>query len=444
MTQFARRHPTFLSLSIIIAAAAIVRMPFWLSSTYAYGHGDAIIWEVWSRAIYEHGFINVFRTADSNNVGYHYVLWPTGEIYGRWFSPEFELWTAPIRILVKIPPFVCDIALGVLIFFIARSLSRAGTVAGRHAQAAAAALAFALAPQSVYDSMWWSQIDSVITLCMVGAAFLLLRGYPGWAFAAWMVGFLFKPQPIVILPVLLAFAYWRFGMAAMLRGVACGVALGLAALAPFLLHGDAGRIGGTYQTMFQQDPIDLAEGAWNGWSIYDLYGDDPIPADTAFSVAGLDVTYATLSLALSAAATLLVLAYLRRHLDDAGMLAACAAMVFAFYILPTSTHERYLYPAFAFAAPLLVRSRWLVLPYALLSVTFMLNLLAINPPNASDAWQWHETTLAVVIACVNMAAFGVTLVWLAGATLTAPRGGAAAALPSRESDVVAAPSRLRA
>ncbi len=179
MTHFARRHPTFLSLAVIIAAAAIVRMPFWLSSTYAYGHGDAIIWEVWSRAIYEHGFINVFRTADSNNVGYHYVLWPTGEIYGRWFSSEFELWTAPIRILVKIPPFVCDIALGVLIFFIARSLSRAGTAAGRHAQAVAAALAFALAPQSVYDSMWWSQIDSVITLCMLGAAFLLLRDIPG-------------------------------------------------------------------------------------------------------------------------------------------------------------------------------------------------------------------------------------------------------------------------
>ena len=134
MTHFARRHPTFLSLAVIIAAAAIVRMPFWLSSTYAYGHGDAIIWEVWSRAIYEHGFINVFRTADSNNVGYHYVLWPTGEIYGRWFSSEFELWTAPIRILVKIPPFVCDIALGVLIFFIARSLLARG-----HARRAARA-----------------------------------------------------------------------------------------------------------------------------------------------------------------------------------------------------------------------------------------------------------------------------------------------------------------
>ena len=68
IADFTRRHLTLVSLVALLAAAAAVRMPFWLSSTYAYGHGDAILWEVWSRAIYDHGFINVFRTADSNFV----------------------------------------------------------------------------------------------------------------------------------------------------------------------------------------------------------------------------------------------------------------------------------------------------------------------------------------------------------------------------------------
>lgn len=432
VARFARRHSTFTALVLLLGITAAVRMPFWLSSTYAYGHGDAIIWEVWSRAIYEHGFINVFRTADSNNVGYHYVLWPTGEIYGRWFSSDFELWTAPIRVLIKIPPFVCDLGLAAVVFFAARSLSSATTEARRHVEAGAAAAAFALAPATVYDSMWWSQIDSVITLCMAGSALLVLRGRPGAGWAVWMVGFLFKPQPIVILPVLAAFTLWKFGPRALARGVACAVVVGAAALAPFLLHGDAGRIGGTYQTMFQQDPIDLAEGAWNGWSIYDLYGDDPVPADAAFSVSGVDVSYATLSLGMSAAAAVFVLAYLRRHLDEAGLLAACAAMVFVFYMLPTSTHERYLYPMFAFAAPLLVRHRQLIAPYALLSVTFMLNLLAINPPNASDFWQWHETALAVSVASVNLAMFAL----MVGALIVSAAGGRRAAsrslLPLRD------------
>src|SRR5205823_14467926 len=124
--RFRERRSTLLLLVVVLALAAAVRMPFWLSYTYAYGHGDAIVWEVWSRAIYEHGFINVFRTADSNNVGYHYVLWPTSIIYG-WISPEYELWTARIRILIKIPPFLCDLGLAAMIFFVARDLSTART-----------------------------------------------------------------------------------------------------------------------------------------------------------------------------------------------------------------------------------------------------------------------------------------------------------------------------
>src|SRR2546423_7759407 len=118
------RRSTLLLLASVLALAAAVRMPFWLSYTYAYGHGDAIIWEVWSRAIYQHGFINVLRTADSNNIGYHYVLWPTSMIYGH-ISPDYELWTPAMRILIKIPPFLSDLALAALVFFVARELSAA-------------------------------------------------------------------------------------------------------------------------------------------------------------------------------------------------------------------------------------------------------------------------------------------------------------------------------
>lgn len=407
MRGFAERHRTGLALAGVVLLGAAVRMPFWLSSTHAYGHGDAIIWEVWSRSIYEHGFLNVLRTADSNNVGYHYVLWPTSAIYGR-ISPEYELWTAPIRILIKIPPFVCDLGLMALIFGVARRLSRAEG-GRRDAQAVVAALAFGLAPASVYDSMWWSQIDSVITLCMLGAVVLLWRGYVEWAFALWMVGFLFKPQPLVILPALAAFTYWRFGVGDAVRGAVAAGATGLAALAPFLLHGDAALVRDTYQRMFAQDPIDLATGAWNGWSIVDLRG-DPHPADAVVSLAGFDVSYATLTLALSALATVVVLAWLRRHLDGPGLLAAAAMLVFTFYIVPTSTHERYLYPAFALAAPLLVwRPRAVAPLYAVLGATFFLNLLAINPPNASTSWEWHGTPFAVAVASLNTAIYAGVL-----------------------------------
>src|SRR5437764_829166 len=223
--RFRERRSTLLLLVVVLALAAAVRMPFWLSYTYAYGHGDAIIWEVWSRAIYQHGFINVLRTSDSNNIGYHYVLWPTSIVYGH-ISPDYELWTRPIRILIKIPPFVCDLALATLIFLVARRLSTATTQLRRDVSGALAACAFA-----------------------------------------------------------------------------------------------------------------LAQGAWNGWSILDARG-DPHPKDAVMTLAGHDISYVLLSLALCAIATIVALIYLRRHLDTPGLLLSAAAMVFAFYMLPTSTHER--------------------------------------------------------------------------------------------------------
>jgi hypothetical protein len=122
-------------------------------------------------------------------------------------------------------------------------------------------------------------------------------------------------------------------------------------------------------------------------------------------------------------ATLIVLTFLRRHIDLYGLLAACAAMVFAFYMLPTSTHERYLYAMFAFAAPLLVRTPQLIPVYALLSLTFFLNLLAINPPSADSFWEWHKTDFAVGVAAVNVAIYaGVMAVMLARTVaVAAPR-----------------------
>jgi hypothetical protein len=412
-----RRLPPspWLWLALLLAAAA--RMPFWLASTHALGHGDAIIWQVWAKAIHEHGFLDVLRTTDTNNIGYHYVLWPTGAIYAWLFSPEFELWTAPIRVLVKIPPFLCDLGLVALIFAIARRLSRAATGAARDAQGGAAALAFGLAPATVYDSMWWSQIDSVITLTSLGALMLAWRGNAGWAWALWTVGFLFKPQPIVLLPVLVMVTQWRFGWRATARGAAAAAAVALLALAPFLLHGDAARIVDVYERLFAQGPIDLVQGAWNGWSILDARAGDPVPADALATFGGVELTYARLSLALSALAAVVVAAYLRRHLTPEGMLLAAAAMTFTFYMVPTSTHERYLYGAFAFAAPLLVLSPRLIPGYTLLAATFFLNLLAINPPNADGVWQWHGTDFAVAVAGLHLALYCACMAWLAAAAL---------------------------
>src|SRR5581483_5686035 len=133
------------------------------------------------------------------------------------------------------------------------------------------------------------------------ALVLAARGRIGWAWAIGVVGFLFKPQPIVVLPVLAAFTFWKYGGLALLRGAAASAATALAALAPFLIHGDARLVGETYGRMFEQYPLDLSQGAWTGWSILDARG-DLHPRDIIFALGGFDVSYAALSLVLCAIA----------------------------------------------------------------------------------------------------------------------------------------------
>ena len=402
------RRLTLLAIAALLVLAAAVRMPFWLATTHI--NGDPLLWQVWSRSIHQHGFINIFRSTDTNYVGYHYLLWPISAFYAR-ISPDYELGTASLRILLKLPAFACDLALAPLIFFAARGMSTSAAPERRIIIAGLAAAAFVLAPATVYDSMWWGQIDSVATIFMLASILLLARGNVGLAWSAWMLGFLVKPQPFVILPILVAATFWKFGPREFARGAAVAAGTGIVVLSPFLLHGDGRAIGQIYRDFSEQWPLDLSLGAWNGWSILDVRG-DPHPSDVLFRFGGIGVTYARLSLAMSGAATLAVLAYLRRNLELPGLLASSAAMVFTFFMLPTSTHERYLYPMFALAAPLLVRTPRLAPVYALLAAAFFINLVGVNPPNGGDAWQWQGTWIELAIASANLMLYVAMLGWM--------------------------------
>src|SRR5205085_9072792 len=95
-----------------------------------------------------------------------------------------------------------------------------------------------------------------------------------------------------------------------------------------------------------------------------------------------------------------------------GLLVSGAAMVFAFFMLPTSTHERYLYPLFALGAPLLVRTPSLIPGYAALALAFFLNLMAITPPSDASYWEWRDTNFAIGVAAFNVALYSAFVFWM--------------------------------
>lgn len=426
-----------LALASLLALALAVRLPLLPTTAHLPGaYSDMNVWKDWTQKIAQHGLTNIFNVSDINYIGYDYALWVIAAIYQR-ISPSFDIESMRLNLLVKGPPVLFDLALVALTFAVSRALlrQRPEVVAAaarrlrldRLALAPATALALlpaalvAFHPAVVYDSAAWGQTDGIITFFMLAAVAALAGRAVMLAFFLWAVGFVVKPQPIVILPALVAFTWWMAGWRGLARagvGIAAGAAL---TMGFWVVQGETRSLIHVYHMLFTPEPS-LSMQAWNGWWFSTLRS-HPVPDNTAVTVFGAGLTYQRASLLLFGAAVLLSLAYLRRHRDLVGLLEASAFAVFAFYMLPVSIHERYLYPLFGLLAPvLLLRPRWLLL-YAPLSVTFFLNLFFVAPVTESLTGRWVDSEFTVAVAALHVLLFTLLAVIFAWASLRPRRTG---------------------
>lgn len=394
----------------IFAAALAVRVA--LTPLYAHlpnGTLDEGFWKHWMQRIHEHGVLNIFRTSDTDYVGYHWVLWILSIIYD-WIGGPYTQTTPSLHILVKVPSIIFDLVLIALVYRVAMFTIEgegAGDATGRTLRgggAIAAAAVCAFHPAILYDSAVWAQTDAAISAAMLGSLVLAFRGQPRWAGFVFAMGFGVKPHPIIIAP-LLALVLWRYGrLKAMVQAGLTAVLTTALILAPWLIHGDGRRIGEVYKTLFTKERARLSELAWNIWWIPDQLG-DPRPGSAAFGLSDA-ITYERLALALSAGATLLAIAFAVRNSDFISTLIAAAFQAFAFYELPVGSHERYLYPLLILLLPVIVvRPRWLLL-YVPISVTFFLNLVVVAPPMERYMDRYVYSNVGVYIAAAQALVFG--------------------------------------
>ena len=139
----------------------------------------------------------------------------------------------------------------------------------------------------------------------------------------------------------------------------------------------------------------------------------PRAGSTAYTgaIAGLDVTYQRFSLGLSALAAALAGGYAWRFPDLRGGLMAASYVAVAFYVLPTSTHERYMYPFIVLAAPLLLVDARMRYVYPILSGTLLVNMLLVAPPVEDWMLRWDDALITHYIAGLNVVVFGA-LTWM--------------------------------
>ncbi len=390
--------------------------------------------------------------------GYLYVLWAMGllssALTGLGALP-FGPWTETD--LLKAPAILADLALGWLVFSMARDLG-----ASRRA-ARLGAILVVLNPMTWFDSVIWGQVDSF------GVVFLLLGLRELWrdrterAAVLTVIAAIIKPQLGILVPIVAAVTIRRalrptggfgddqeppglasdWGWERRVRGpvrvvATAGVGL-LTAIALSLPFGLSlpGLIAQIFSTAGGY-PF-LSVNAYNPWALLSLNGngiaqnsqwvrDAPVGAEPYFAFGPIPaVVVGTLLLLLVFAAVTIRVAH---RPDRRTMLVGLAVLAIAFFVVPTRVHERYLFPLVAIGALLAASSwRWR-LAYVVASAAALANMYVVlttlysDNPNARD---WFGIGPAIQSSTgVTIVAVSLLVVFLFA--LSQLRDGALAAL----------------
>jgi Gpi18-like mannosyltransferase len=360
-------------------------------------YGDLRLYRLWADRLNEVGLRHFYAPG-------YFADYPPGYLYVLTFLGRLE--RSPGYTLLKSPAILGDLALAWIAATFAMRLAPTA-LKERIPVRAVVAAAVLFNPAVLAVGAAWGQVDVVPAALVLGALLLVLTGRANWqrdlvAMLLFAVAIAMKPQSGFLFPVL-GYALFRRYLYHRPReerwrnvgtlGVIGVLSLGLWAISgiPFGLS-PTGLID-FYQRSSNTYPVTSAE-AFNFWGLTGLWR-----GDTTGSSAG-HVTYIagipafTFGLGLFVIGTALLLWRAHRSIerghDQARVLlvVAAATSLLAFTVL-TRMHERYLFPAIACLAPLVLwrAFRW---TYAAVSALFVINLWF---PFAYFNLQWKVTAL---------------------------------------------------
>lgn len=417
MVAFDRRLRTA---AVLTLAALIVRLALAGAPGQRY---DVAAFAGWAISL-AHQAPWQFQSGGGYPPGYFVVLLGIGRLYAFIAAHGGDQHALLLRVMVKLPPIIADLADAWLI----------GALAGRFAPRLAlfAGAAWLFNPVAIIDSAYWGQIDSVPWAPALAALLLVLsaRSHPdktaprfAWAWVAFAISLLIKPQaaPVgVALIVAVLFAPRDMvrrsvlGSAAGIAGGLC-VGWGLAALFSGHLAPVAAARWLVHELTFATSGFSFTSAnAYNLWAVaLPFYIPDTV------RIGGLSL--ASWGLALSAVSALAVVARFAQLRSDRALVELAALVSLASFMLPTRMHERYVEGALMLVIALVGCGRQWVAAGAILTITATVNLFyalvfsglfdpydqtkVIANANVRDFWPLVSHPLAIV----NVVVFGVLL-----------------------------------
>jgi Gpi18-like mannosyltransferase len=351
MVNFSLDRQDLKGLAVLLGCALAVRLLLFPLQGYV---NDLSTYQYW------------FSTAATQGIHsfYPYVLqhagwidYPPFNVYIFWVFGSLSQTLSSVDpvVFIKLAPTIFDLAtVGLIYLFLRKQLSFRGTLL--------ATAFYAFNPAIIFNVAVWGQFDAIYTFFLVLALVLALKKKPEVSAVVFAVALLTKPQAIALLPLIALLIFKENGLKRVFTSVAAFVATVFVVILPFDWSGNpvsflSGIYFGAYDG-YQYTSIN----AFNLWGLFGLWVPDGglyIVGWILFGVFSVFTLYAL---------------YKRFHASGE-LLAVFGAflLLFAFFMLPTRIHERYLFPALSMLVLLLPFSKKIRLLYAGLTATLFIN-----------------------------------------------------------------------
>jgi Gpi18-like mannosyltransferase len=390
MVSFSMSKRHIIIVAAFLLAAFVVRLLLFPLQGYA---NDMGTFSYWLNTAASQG-IRPFYTYVMANIGW--IDYPPFNIYIFYVFGSLAQAFSGINItyFVKLAPTLFDIATSALIFlFVRKQLT--------FKQSLIATSLYAFNPAIIFNVAVWGQFDAIYTFFLLLSVLLAIKRKPEASAVVFAIGLLTKPQGIALLPLIAVLIFKKDGVKRLLTSIAAFVATIFIVILPFQWSNPITFLSDIYFGAYEGYKY-TSINAFNLWGIFGLW----IPDGNLYIVGwALFGAFAAL--------TMLIL-YKRYHVSG-DLLAIYAAFLlfFAFFMLPTRIHERYLFPAISMLVLLVPFSKKIRPLYAALTATLFINqayvLYYLNM--AVFIPQGDLVVLAVSIINLIMFLYASVLLW---------------------------------
>jgi Gpi18-like mannosyltransferase len=371
--SFAKRE--LVVVAILLAVSFMVRLLLFPFQGYQIDTND---FASWFNTASTHGIRQFYTTAT-------WADYPPFNVYIFWFFGNLANAIPTINVVnfIKLAPNIFDLATAAVIFFFVRKQAN-------FKLALAATAFYTFNPAVIFNAAVWGQFDAIYTFFLVLSLALALKAKPELSAVSLAIALLTKPQAIALAPLIAFLIFKKSGLKRTLFSVIAFAATIFVIVLPFQWSGEPfASLSKIYFGGFGQYSV-TSVNAFNLWGLYALWA-----PDSGFFIVGWSL--------LIAFAGFILYFFHKRFKISGEMVAIFSAFLlfFAFFMLPTRIHERYLFPAISVLAimfPLVkkIRPFYVVLMGTLLAnEAYVLYWLRSSYPNAGPNLTGDPIVLAV-------------------------------------------------